>query len=98
MGHVEYKKSYGIHIQIDSFEGGQKHRHISDLNIQVLTLFFCALYQISIPQGFISLKNLAVTVEDQDCLMKDLQPGDVLRGKSHLFVLIQSTTCVEKLS
>lgn len=65
LGHVEYKKSYGIHIQIDLFEGGQKHRYISDLSIQ----------------GFISLKNLASTVEDQDCLMKDLQPGDVLRAQ-----------------
>ena len=35
LGHVEYKKSYGVHIQIDSFEGGKKHRYISDLNIQV---------------------------------------------------------------
>ena len=36
VGHVENKKSYGVHIQIDSFDGDHKHRYISDLNIQVL--------------------------------------------------------------
>ena len=35
LGHVDYKKSYGVYIQIDSFEGSDKHRYISDLDIQV---------------------------------------------------------------
>jgi len=83
LGHVEFKKSYGVHIQIDSFEGGEKHRYISDLSIQVLLLLIACsdLYGVHL-KGFIGLKNLASSVEDQDCLMKDLQHGDVLRGKN----------------
>ena len=38
LGHVDYKKSYGVYVQIDSFEGGDKHRYISDLDIQVCML------------------------------------------------------------
>ena len=44
LGHVEYKKSYGVHIQIDSFEGGKKHRYISDLNIQVS--YWCSVVPV----------------------------------------------------
>ncbi|XP_065919334.1 tetratricopeptide repeat protein 14-like isoform X2 [Dysidea avara] len=89
LGHVDYKKSYGVYVQIDSFEGGDKHRYISDLDIQ----------------GFISIKNLASTVDDRDCLMNDLQPGDVLRAQviqvipdeEKVFLTIQSDSTHLKL-
>ena len=32
------------------------------------------------------MKNLASTGEDQECLMKDLQHGDVLRGKKYKYI------------